>query len=90
MPRLVRLSITRLAALMPLHVNRAPVLALWAVVVAERLGHPPDTALTLGPAARPARLKEIGPRIGRAVLSLSMGVLSAGVASYPAHPDSGG
>ena len=29
-------------------VNRAPVLTLWATVVAERLGHPPDTALTLG------------------------------------------
>jgi len=32
----------------PIRVNRAPVLTLWAVVVAERLGHPPDTALTLG------------------------------------------
>jgi hypothetical protein len=29
-------------------VNRAPVLALWATVVAEALGDPPDTALTLG------------------------------------------
>lgn len=33
---------------MPLHINRAPVLTLWAAVVAMRLGHPPDTALTLG------------------------------------------
>lgn len=32
----------------PIQVNRAPVLALWASVVAEALGHPPDTALTLG------------------------------------------
>ena len=32
----------------PIKVNRAPVLTLWATVVAERLGHPPDTALTLG------------------------------------------
>src|SRR4051812_9456314 len=31
----------------PIRVNRAPVLTLWAAVVAERLGHPPDTALTL-------------------------------------------
>lgn len=31
-------------------VNRAPVLTLWATVVAERLGHPPDLALTLGQA----------------------------------------
>jgi hypothetical protein len=35
---------------MPLEINRAPVLTLWAAVVAERLGHPADTALTLGSA----------------------------------------
>lgn len=29
-------------------INRAPVLTLWSAVVAERLGHPADTALTLG------------------------------------------
>ena len=29
-------------------VNRAPVLTLWAAVVAERLGYPPETASTLG------------------------------------------
>jgi hypothetical protein len=33
---------------MPVIVNRAPVLTLWATVVAEHLGHPTDTALTLG------------------------------------------
>jgi hypothetical protein len=32
----------------PIRVNRAPVLALWATVVAERLGYPPEMALTLG------------------------------------------
>jgi hypothetical protein len=32
----------------PIQVNRAPVLALWATVAAEALGHSPDTALTLG------------------------------------------
>jgi len=32
----------------PIRVNRAPVLTLWAAVVAERLGYPPETALTLG------------------------------------------
>lgn len=32
----------------PIRVNRAPVLTLWAAIVAERLGHSPDTALTLG------------------------------------------
>ena len=31
-----------------LRVNRAPVLTLWAAVVAERLGHPPETALAVG------------------------------------------
>ena len=29
-------------------INRAPVLTLWAAVVAERLGYEPETALTLG------------------------------------------
>jgi hypothetical protein len=37
-----------MSATHPVRVNRAPVLTLWATVVAERLGHPPDTALTLG------------------------------------------
>ena len=32
----------------PIPVNRVPVLTLWAIVVAERLGHPPDSALTFG------------------------------------------
>lgn len=32
----------------PIRVNRAPVLTLWATIVAERLGYPTDTALTLG------------------------------------------
>ena len=33
---------------MEIIINRAPVLTLWATVVAECLGHPHDTALTLG------------------------------------------
>ena len=32
----------------PIRVNRAPALRLRATVVAERLGHPPETALILG------------------------------------------
>jgi hypothetical protein len=32
----------------PIRVNRAPVLTLWAAVVAERMGYSPDIALTLG------------------------------------------
>ena len=35
---------------MHIEVNRAPVLTLWAAVVAERLGEPADTALTPGKA----------------------------------------
>ena len=31
-------------------INRAPVLTLWAAVVAERLGFNPDEALSLGKA----------------------------------------
>jgi hypothetical protein len=31
-----------------IRINRAPVLTLWAAVIAERLGFDPDTALTLG------------------------------------------
>ncbi len=31
-----------------LRVNRAPVLTLWAAIVAERFGHPPETARALG------------------------------------------
>jgi hypothetical protein len=48
----------------PIKVNRAPVLTLWAAVVAERLGHPPDTAYSLashiaGTAAR-AKARRLG------------------------------
>ena len=35
-------------ASLTLRINRAPVLTLWAAVVAERLGMPRDTALTVG------------------------------------------
>jgi hypothetical protein len=45
---LARAATSGLADMMPLEINRAPVLTLWAAVVAERLGHPADTALTLG------------------------------------------
>jgi hypothetical protein len=34
-----------------IRINRAPVLTLWAAVVAERLGFGHDTALTLGRAS---------------------------------------
>jgi hypothetical protein len=37
-----------MSPLVPIEVNRAPVLTLWAAVVAETLGHSADAALTLG------------------------------------------
>ena len=37
-----------MATALSLRINRAPVLTLWAAVVAERLGMPRDTALTVG------------------------------------------
>ena len=36
-------------------INRAPVLTLWAAVVAERLGFDHEVALTLGKAVAPHR-----------------------------------
>jgi hypothetical protein len=48
-----------------IRVNRAPVLTLWAAIVAERLGHDPNLAITLGRAVAgsSARVKAraIGP-----------------------------
>ena len=45
-------------------VNRAPVLTLWAAVVAERLGHPRPTALTLGRAVAGLNALSKGRRLG--------------------------
>ena len=45
---MLRRRITGLGSVMAIEVNRAPVLTLWAAVVAEQLGQPPETALTLG------------------------------------------
>jgi hypothetical protein len=51
---------------MPTHlrVNRAPVLTLWAAVVAERLGFAPDEALTLGRALAGLTAHAKGVRLG--------------------------
>jgi hypothetical protein len=48
----------------PVKVNRAPVLTLWAAVVAGRLGHPPDAALTLGRAVAGASAQAKARRLG--------------------------
>jgi hypothetical protein len=45
-------------------VNRAPVLTLWAAVVAERLGFDADTALTLGKAVAGLNAQAKGRRLG--------------------------
>ncbi len=45
-------------------INRAPVLTLWAAVVAERLGYVPETALTLGRAVAGLNAQSKGQRLG--------------------------
>jgi hypothetical protein len=45
-------------------VNRAPVLTLWAAVVAERLGYEPDTALTFGKAVAGLNAQSKGRMLG--------------------------
>jgi hypothetical protein len=45
-------------------VNRAPVLTLWAAVVAEHLGQPRATALTLGKAVAGLNAQSKGRRLG--------------------------
>ena len=48
----------------PLRVNRAPVLTLWAAVVAGRLGHSEETALTLGSAVAGTAARAKARRLG--------------------------
>lgn len=45
-------------------INRAPVLALWATVVAERLGFDRDEALSLGKAVTGLNAQSKGQRLG--------------------------
>jgi hypothetical protein len=45
-------------------INRAPVLTLWGAVVAERLGHDKETALTLGKAVARLNAQSKGRRLG--------------------------
>jgi hypothetical protein len=49
-----------------IRVNRAPVLTLWAAVVAQRLGHPPDTALSLASAVASTAARAKARRLGLA------------------------
>lgn len=50
----------------PIRVNRAPVLALWAATVAERLGHPPETAMSLASAIAGIAARAKARRLGSA------------------------
>ena len=45
-------------------INRAPVLTLWAVVVAERLGFDKESALTLGKAVAGLNAQSKGRNLG--------------------------
>ena len=45
-------------------VNRAPVLTLWAAIVAERLGYDEDAALTLGKTVAGLNAQSKGRRLG--------------------------
>ena len=49
---------------MKVKINRAPVLTLWAAVVAERLGHTQAEALTLGKALAGLNAQSKGRRLG--------------------------
>jgi hypothetical protein len=46
------------------NINRAPVLTLWAAVVAERLGYDHEAALTLGKAVAGLNAQSKGRRLG--------------------------
>ena len=45
-------------------INRAPVLTLWATVVAERLGYDHNCSLTLGKAVAGLNAQAKGQRLG--------------------------
>jgi len=47
-----------------IQINRAPVMTLWATVVAERLGYDPEAALSLGKAVAGLNAQSKGRRLG--------------------------
>jgi hypothetical protein len=60
-----KLPVSELAvASRTLSINRAPVLTLWAAVVAERLGFDPDEGLSLGRAVAGLNAQSKGRRLG--------------------------
>ena len=54
----------RTPATRTLSINRAPVLTLWAAVVAQRVGFDEDEALTLGKALSGLNAQAKGRRLG--------------------------
>ena len=48
----------------PIKINRAPVMTLWAVVVAEQLGYDEQAALTLGKSVAGLNAQAKGQRLG--------------------------
>jgi hypothetical protein len=48
----------------PIKINRAPVMTLWAAVVAERLGYEEQAALTLGKSVAGLNAQAKGQRLG--------------------------
>ena len=48
----------------PIMINRAPVMTLWAAVVAERLGYDEQAALTLGKSVAGLNAQSKGQRLG--------------------------
>jgi hypothetical protein len=65
----------------PVRVNRAPVLTLWAAIVAERLGHAEDTALSLASAVAGTAARAKARRLGIAEETEHRGAASRA----PAH-----
>ncbi len=63
-PKAARAASPRSPRARPVRVNRAPVLTLWAAVVAERLGHDRESALTLGKALAGLNALSKGRRLG--------------------------
>lgn len=66
-----------------IRVNRAPVLTLWAAIVAERLGYPRDTALTIGHALSALNAQSKGKRLG--IFHAAAGS-AEGVTAVPGEP----
>ena len=62
-------------------INRAPVLTLWGVIVAERLGYSHDEALTLGKAMAGLNAQSKGQRLG--IFSPSETELDTKIAENP-------